>query len=80
MGVLHPDQCSTVVGQLAPLTPPQRAALWQRLLALLGADAQSGVVPPRARLEKVLKKWVQQIAPQDAVECRKAAEDDRKVR
>lgn len=78
-GVFHPDQCSTVVDQLAPLTPPQRAQVWQRLMARLGADAQAGVVLPRARLEMLLKRWVQQIAPQDAVDRRKAAEDHRRV-
>jgi hypothetical protein len=37
------------------------------------------VVLPRARLETLLKQWVQAIAPQDAVDRRKAAEDDRRV-
>ena len=78
-GVLMPDQCLTLVEQLAPLTPPQRVSVWQRLLNRLEEDAHRGAVLPPARLGKLLKGWVQQIAPQDAVERRKAAEEDRRV-
>ena len=77
--VLVPDQCLTLVEQLAPLTPPQRVTVWQRLLARLEEDARRGAVLPPARLGKLLKEWVQQVAPQDAVERRKTAEEDRRV-
>lgn len=78
-GLLHPDQCSTVVSHLAPLTEPQRLELWQRLLGRLGADACAGAVLPPARLGELLTRWVLAIAPQDAVDRRKDAEQDRKA-
>jgi hypothetical protein len=78
-GLLQVDQCQTVVTQLAPLTPPQRLQLWERLLERLGADARVGAVLPPARLGELLKGWVIALAAQDAVERRKAAEQDRTV-
>ena len=78
-GLLQPDQSWVVVRELEPLPPAQRLQLWQRLLQRLAADARSGSVLPPARLGSLLKTWVQQIAPQDAVERRRTAEEGRSV-
>jgi hypothetical protein len=78
-GVLQVDQCLTVVRQLADVTPSQRLELWQRLLTKLERDAERGAVLTVTRLADLLKKWVLQIAPAEAVEQRQAAEEDRTV-
>ena len=78
-GLLQPDQSWVLVRELQPLPPEQQLQLWERLLQRLAADAGSGAVLPPARLGNLLKVWVQQVAPQDAVERRRTAEEGRSV-
>jgi hypothetical protein len=75
-GLLTVEQSAVVVQQLAVLPLPARVAVWRRLQARL---VREGSPLPPARLTELLRRWVQEADPADAVARRKKAEQDRKV-
>ena len=78
-GLLSVEQSSVVVVQLAPLSPPQRLQVWQRLLARLQADREQGAVLPAPRLADLLKRWAIEIDAQAASQRRREAQERARV-
>lgn len=78
-GLLSVEQAAVVVSQLAPLPLPSRLVVWRRLQTRLIAEADRGSSLPPARLGELLRGWVMEADPADAVQRRRRDEDGRSV-
>jgi hypothetical protein len=79
-GTLSIEQSRVVSAQLLKLEDEHcRLELWERVVKLLQANAEQGVVCPPARLTDTIKKWLIEADPADAVARRKQAENDADV-
>jgi hypothetical protein len=78
-GLLSVEQASVVVAQLAPLSPPDRLQVWQRLLARLEADREQGAVLPAPRLADLLRRWAVEVDAQAAAQRRREAQQRARV-
>jgi hypothetical protein len=75
-GLLTVEQSAVLVRQLSVLPLTGRLAVWRRLQQRLVDD---GSALPPARLSELLRRWVVEADPADAVERRRQAREDRKV-
>jgi hypothetical protein len=78
-GLLSVEQSAVVVRQLSVLPLAARVAVWRRLQQRLVAEAGDGSVLPPSRLNELLRRWVLQADPAEAVERRRRAEAGRTV-
>jgi hypothetical protein len=78
-GLLRVEQSAVLVRQLAVLPLDGRVAVWRRLQARLITDADAGSVLPPARLNELLRRWVQAADPAEAARRRRRAEAGRSV-
>jgi hypothetical protein len=75
-GLLTVEQSAVLVRELSVLPLTGRLAVWRRLQQRLVDD---GSALPPARLSELLRRWVVEADPADAVERRRKAREDRQV-
>jgi hypothetical protein len=79
-GLLTMEQSATVAVELGRVPDlATRLVVWRRLLERLRADVASGAVLSPPRLRELLRRWVLELAPADAVEEREQAAAERRV-
>jgi hypothetical protein len=79
-GLLTVEQSAAATLELGRVPDlPTRLAVWRRLLVRLQADLDSRAVLPPPRLRELLRRWVLELAPTDAVEEREEAAAARRV-
>jgi hypothetical protein len=79
-GTMSIEQSRTASVQLLKLTDEHaRLQLWERIAALLTANAEQGVICPPARLTDTIKTWLIETDPADAVDRRRQAEKQAEV-
>jgi len=79
-GSLTVEQSAAVARELSRVPDlPTRLTVWRRLVDRLRDDLRTGAVLPPPRLRELLRRWVLELAPQDAVETRQEAAVERRV-
>jgi hypothetical protein len=79
-GTMSIEQSRAAAVQLLTLTDEHaRLELWERIAALLVANAEQGVICPPARLTDTIKTWLIEADPADAVDRRRQAENSAEV-